>query len=72
MATGDYTHEFCVEMLVSKKRPEPGKPTPDFHFWKGRRILYCTEPKQDDVLNTGTLKEITGGEKSHVQTSACK
>ena len=54
--------KFGVEILTSKDRIEPGKPMPEFGTWRGTRILYCTEPNQDEKLHTGVLKDITGGE----------
>ena len=63
MCLGNYIRKFGVEMLVAKQRVETGKPMPDFQYWKGVRILYCTEPKHDDTLNTGIMKDLTGGEK---------
>jgi phage/plasmid-associated DNA primase len=63
MCLGEYVRKFGVEMLVAKQRIETGKPMPDFQYWKGVRILYCTEPKHDDILNTGIMKDLTGGEK---------
>ncbi|KXZ42432.1 hypothetical protein GPECTOR_147g16 [Gonium pectorale] len=63
MALGAYVRKFGVEMLVAKQRVESGKPMPEFQYWRGRRILYCTEPAHDDVLNAGIMKDLTGGEK---------
>jgi phage/plasmid-associated DNA primase len=63
MALGDYVRKFGVEMLTAKARVETGKPMPEFQNWRGRRILYCTEPANDDVLNSGIMKDLTGGEK---------
>ena len=63
LCLGQYMRKFGVEMLTAKQRVETGKPMPDFQYWKGVRILYCTEPKQDDILNTGIMKDLTGGEK---------
>lgn len=63
MCLGKYARKFGVEMLTAKQRIDPGKPMPDFQHWKGARILYCTEPNHDDVLNTGILKDLTGGEE---------
>jgi len=59
---GDYIKKFGVEFLTAKDRPEAGKAMPEYQRWKGRRILYCTEPKSDDILNTGIMKDLTGGE----------
>lgn len=59
---GDYMRKFGIEMLTTKQRPDPNKPNPEMAFWVGRRILYATEPKHDDVLNSGIMKDLTGGE----------
>ena len=63
LVLGDYIQKFAVEQLVVKQRGDPHRPTPLFHFWKGRRILYCSEPNADEKLNSGVMKELTGGEK---------
>jgi phage/plasmid-associated DNA primase len=61
--TGDYTRKFKVQVLTTKMREEAGKPAPEYQYWKGRRILYCTEPNEDEVLHSGIMKDLTGGEK---------
>ncbi len=58
---GDYAKKFQVQHLTQKKRIEVGKAVPDFEEWKGARILFCEEPNRDDVLNSGVLKDYTGG-----------
>lgn len=63
LALGDYVHKFAVETLVVKQRGEANRPAPELQNWKGRRILYCSEPNADDKLNSGIMKELTGGEK---------
>ena len=60
---GSYVRKFGIELLTSKDRIEPGKPMPEFGNWAGVRILYCTEPNHDERLNTGLLKDFTGGEQ---------
>lgn len=60
---GDYVRKFPVQVLTAKVREEAGKPAPEYQYWKGRRIMYCTEPKIDDVLHSGIMKDLTGGEK---------
>lgn len=60
---GDYVRKFGVEFLTAKDRPEVGKAMPEYQYWKGIRLLYCTEPNHNDVLNTGIMKDLTGGEK---------
>lgn len=59
---GKYVHRFPVEMLVCKQRGEAGRPRPDLKDWRGVRINYTTEPNSDDKLNSGILKELSGGE----------
>lgn len=59
---GKYVHRFPVEMLVCKQRGEAGRPRPDLKDWRGARINYTTEPNSDDKLNSGILKELSGGE----------
>jgi phage/plasmid-associated DNA primase len=59
---GDYVRKFSVETITAKQRPEAGKPMPECEYWRGRRILYCTEPDHDDMLNSGIMKDLTGGE----------
>lgn len=63
LALGDYVHKFAVETLVLKQRGEANRPFPELQNWRGRRILYCSEPNADDKLNSGVMKELTGGEK---------
>jgi phage/plasmid-associated DNA primase len=62
LCLGDYIKKFPVEILVCKQRNEPHKPMPEFSYWKGTRIMYCTEPNADDKINSGIMKELTGGD----------
>lgn len=62
LALGQYVHKFAVETLVVKQRGEPNRPAPELQNWRGRRILYCSEPNADDKLHSGIMKELTGGE----------
>ncbi len=59
---GDYVTSFKVSILTARNREEASKPQPEYHNWRGRRILYCTEPKEDDMLHSGIMKDLTGGE----------
>jgi len=65
IALGQYVRKFPVELLVSKQRGEAHKPIPEYKNWKGRRILYCSEPNREDKLHSGIMKEFTGGEPIH-------
>lgn len=71
LAFGKYVHKFAVETLVAKQRSDPNKPCPEFANWKGRRILYCSEPNTDDKLNCGIMKELTGGESISYRLLFC-
>ena len=62
LCCGGYVRKFGVEMLTAKQRVDPGKPMPEFEKWRGVRALYCSEPNHDDQLNSGILKDLTGGE----------
>jgi len=58
---GKYMRKFPVEYILGK-RSEPGKPLPEFEHWRGTRIIYCSEPTREDRINSGILKDMTGGE----------
>ena len=60
---GDYVQKFDVSVLVYSKRKESNAPKPEYKNWKGKRIMYCTEPNPDETLHSGVLKELTGGEQ---------
>ncbi len=62
-AGGDYIKKFGIEVLTAKVRPSPGKPMPELATWRGARIMYCTEPNQEDTINSGILKDLSGGER---------
>ena len=59
---GDYIYKFPVTELTLKNRLEPHKPVPEYSYWRGKRILYCSEPNTDNSINSGVMKEFTGGE----------
>ena len=59
---GGYVRKFGVEVLTTKLRLEPGKPMPEYAAWRGVRIMYCSEPNHDEMLNSGIMKDLTGGE----------
>ncbi|GAX86067.1 hypothetical protein CEUSTIGMA_g13481.t1 [Chlamydomonas eustigma] len=60
---GSYMVKVDVSHFLQKNRTEVGKPMPLFEDWKGARIMYCTEPNQDEHINSGVLKSLTGGEE---------
>jgi len=62
-AGGGYVCKFGVEILTAKFRPDAGKPMPEFASWRAVRFLYCTEPNSYDTINSGIMKDRSGGEK---------
>jgi phage/plasmid-associated DNA primase len=63
LCLGDYVQKFDVAFLVNQKRKDATAPAPEFRKWKGRRIIYCTEPNPGETLNSGVMKDLTGGEQ---------
>lgn len=64
-ALGDYMRKMPIQMLVTKTRPDPKRPDTVMSHWPGLRLLYCTEPDHTETLNSGILKDLTGGETQH-------
>jgi hypothetical protein len=64
LCLGEYVQKFDVSLLVNVKRKDCNStPSPEYRLWKGKRLLYCTEPNPGETLNSGVLKDITGGEQ---------
>jgi len=59
---GKYAVKFPVTMLTGK-RAESNACTPEMVRAKGCRFGYLEEPGQNEKLNVGYLKELTGGDK---------
>ena len=62
LCLGKYVQKFDVGYLVNQKRKESTAPAPEYRLWKGRRLIYCTEPNPGETLNSGVMKDLTGGE----------
>lgn len=62
LCLGDYIKKFGVGMLVTNIRKDVNSPNPEYRLWKGRRILYCSEPNPGETINSGIMKDYTGGE----------
>ena len=62
LCLGNYIQKFGVDVLVNSKRKESTGPNPEYKLWKGKRILYCTEPNPGETINSGIMKDLTGGE----------
>lgn len=57
--------QYCCKLnisLLTKKRADSGKPQPDIMGSRNKRWAYMDEPNDNDKLNIGLLKEITGGD----------
>jgi P4 family phage/plasmid primase-like protien len=61
-AIGDYHGQIDNTMLTQKKG-KLGAATPNISKLIGSRSLIMQEPEIDDVIQTGVMKEITGGDK---------
>lgn len=61
-ALGDYTCKFPVTLLT-QKRAASNAATSEVARAKGRRFACLQEPSEDEKLNIGLLKELTGGDK---------
>lgn len=58
-----YVAKFPITYLTTKNIATADSPSPMFNEWRGVRFLYSTEPNSSDTLDSGILKELTGGEK---------
>lgn len=58
---GEYCCKFPVTLLTHK-RAASGNATPEIARAKGRRFAVLQEPGEDERLNIGQLKELSGGD----------
>ena len=59
---GDYCMKFPVTLLTGK-RAASNACSPEIIRSKGKRFCYFEEPNENEKINTGRLKEFTGGDK---------
>lgn len=61
---GNYMTSFDVGILVNTQRANKGSgsPDPEKATWKGTRILVCSEPEEREVIHTGCMKYMSGGD----------
>jgi P4 family phage/plasmid primase-like protien len=59
---GDYCCKFPVTMLT-QKRVSTGSATSELARAKGKRFAVLQEPSEDEKLNVGLMKELSGGDK---------
>ncbi len=60
---GQYIRKTQVSILTAKNREEASRPQPEYAYWRGRRMLYVTEPEHSECLHSGIVKDLTGGER---------
>jgi P4 family phage/plasmid primase-like protien len=61
-AFGDYCCKFPVTLLT-QKRAASNAATSEIARAKGKRFAVLQEPSEDEKLNIGLMKELTGGDK---------
>jgi P4 family phage/plasmid primase-like protien len=59
---GDYSFKLPISLLTHK-RQGPGQATPEIAGAKGRRFGVFQEPSENEKINVGLMKELTGGDK---------
>ncbi|KAJ3356130.1 hypothetical protein GGF32_001676 [Allomyces javanicus] len=62
LAMGDYSGETSIT-LFTQPRPPANAPVPELMALRGKRFVSCAEPNAKDVLNFGTIKWLTGGDR---------
>ena len=62
LTLGDYCAKLSVS-AISNKRAQSNSATPEIARLKGRRFVCLQEPSENEILNTGVIKEYTGGDK---------
>ena len=59
----DYVSKFDIhELICSKKNSVGSSAEPLKATWKGKRIMFSSEPPKTAILNSSVLKDLTSGE----------
>lgn len=66
MAMGDYTFKMPITLLT-QKRAASNSANPELARTKGRRVGSFQEPDENERINVGFMKELTGGDKIMVR-----
>jgi P4 family phage/plasmid primase-like protien len=61
-ALGDYSKGVSIALLT-KKRADSNAAQPELAMTKGRRVIKFQEAEEGSKINTGLMKELTGGDK---------
>ena len=64
LAFGDYVCNLPTQ-LITQKRADSGKPLPEVQRAEDRRMVFISEPAQNETLNMGIVKELTGGDSMY-------
>ena len=62
LSFGEYCMKFPITLLTGK-RAASNACSPEIIRSKGKRFCYFEEPNENEKINTGRLKEYTGGDK---------
>ena len=62
LSYGEYCMKFPISLLTGK-RAQSNACSPEVIRAKGKRFCYFEEPNENEKINTGRLKEFTGGDK---------
>ena len=66
MAFGSYTIKFPTSVITGK-RTQSSSANPEMARMKGARIGFLQEPDDEDSMNIGIVKELTGGDTMFVR-----
>ena len=65
-ALGDYTCKLSNTVLT-RKQGGSSNASPDIEQTKGKRLASIQETEQDDMVNVGRMKELSGGDKIYAR-----
>ncbi len=65
-ALGDYSCKMSHTVLT-RKQGNSSNASPDIEQTKGKRLASIQETEQDDIINVGRMKELSGGDKIYAR-----